>query len=104
MLWRIAHQRMILLSLHLETYTFSFLVAHRIFFICITTSIYCIFLILHAQREQGKVIGVGVHIYIYKFVNKKKLNRTLTTFSNIRGRTSRRNYNADLLWAITLVP
>ena len=30
------------------------------------------------QREWGKVIGVGVHIYVYMFVDqKKKLNRTL---------------------------
>ena len=34
----------------------------------------------HAQRERGKVIGRGVHIYIYIYmsvVNKKNLNRTL---------------------------
>ena len=31
----------------------------------------------HAQRERGKVIGVGVLIYIYMFVDKKNLNRTL---------------------------
>ena len=32
----------------------------------------------HAQRERGKVIGVGVHIYVYMFVDQKKnLNRTL---------------------------
>ena len=29
----------------------------------------------HAQREQGKVIGCGVHIYIYiyMFVNEKNI-------------------------------
>ena len=33
----------------------------------------------HAQRERGKVIGRGVHIYIYIYVcgRKKYLNRTL---------------------------
>ena len=33
----------------------------------------------HAQREQGKVIDSGVHIYIYIYVcgRKKNLNRTL---------------------------
>ena len=34
----------------------------------------------HAQRERGKVIGRGVHIYIYIYmsvVEKKNLNRTL---------------------------
>ena len=31
----------------------------------------------HAQRERGKVIGRGVHIYIYVCGRKKNLNRTL---------------------------
>ena len=31
----------------------------------------------HAQRERGKVIGHGVHIYIYVCGRKKYLNRTL---------------------------
>ena len=33
----------------------------------------------HEQHEQGKVIGCGVHIYIYIYVcgRKKNLNRTL---------------------------
>ena len=36
----------------------------------------------HAQRERGKVIGRGVHIYIYNIYiyvcgRKKNLNRTL---------------------------
>ena len=32
----------------------------------------------HAQRERGKVIGRGVHIYIYmSVVEEKNLNRTL---------------------------
>ena len=29
------------------------------------------------QRKRGKVIGVGVHIYVYMFVDVKYLNRTL---------------------------
>ena len=38
----------------------------------------------HAQREWGKVIGVGVLIYIYIYIclwTKKNLNRTLATDS-----------------------
>ena len=37
------------------------------------------FITPHAQRERGKVIGHGVHIYIYIYVcgRKKNLNRTL---------------------------
>ena len=34
----------------------------------------------HAQREQGKVIDVGVHIYMLYYIclwTKKNLNRTL---------------------------
>ena len=31
----------------------------------------------HAQRERGKVIDRGVHIYIYVCGRKKNLNRTL---------------------------
>ena len=31
----------------------------------------------HTQREQGKVIDVGVHIYMLCLWTKKKLNRTL---------------------------
>ena len=31
----------------------------------------------HAQRERGKVIDRGVHIYIYVCEQKKNLNRTL---------------------------
>ena len=32
----------------------------------------------HAQRERGKVIGVGDHIYVYYVCGPKKiLNRTL---------------------------
>ena len=37
------------------------------------------FITPHAQRERGKVIDRGVHIYIYIYVcgRKKYLNRTL---------------------------
>ena len=37
----------------------------------------------HAQRERGKVIGVGVHIYICLYVcgPKQFLNRTLAIHS-----------------------
>ena len=39
-----------------------------------------VFITLHVQRE--KLIGVGVHIYsMYMFVDKKKLNRTLSVDS-----------------------
>ena len=27
----------------------------------------------HAQRERGKVIGCGVHMYIYIFVDEKNI-------------------------------
>ena len=36
-----------------------------------------LFVTLHAQRERGKVISCGVHIYIYVCGRKKYLNRTL---------------------------
>ena len=53
----------------------------------------------HAQRERGKVIGLGVLIYMYMFVDKKKFESEFSdrlTFSNIRGRTSRRIYRLVL--------
>ena len=31
----------------------------------------------HAQREWGKVIGCGVHIYIYMFVDEKNISIVL---------------------------
>ena len=52
----------------------------------------------HAQRERGKVINRGVHIYVCG--QKKNLNRTLRdrlTFSNVDSRTSRRIYRLALL-------
>ena len=36
-----------------------------------------LFITPHAQRERGKVIGRGVHIYICVCGQKKNLNRTL---------------------------
>ena len=53
----------------------------------------------HVQREWGKVIGLGVVVYIYMFVVKKKFESYFSdrlTFSNIRGRTSRRIYRLVL--------
>ena len=56
----------------------------------------------HAQRERGKVIDRGVHIYIYICVSvvEKKFElyfRDRLTFSNIDSRTSRRIYRLALL-------
>ena len=48
----------------------------------------------HAQRERGKVIGCGVHIYICLWT--KKIFGDRLTFSNIRSRTSRRIYRLAL--------
>ena len=48
----------------------------QIFMQRITYYSYCFtnFLITpHAQRERGEVIGCGVHIYIYMFVNEKNI-------------------------------
>ena len=48
-------------------------------YVCVS-QLHCIQLITpHAQRERGKVIDRGVHIYIYIYVcgRKKNLNRTL---------------------------
>ena len=53
----------------------------------------------HAQCERGKVISVGVHVYIYMFVDQKKLESYFSnqfTFSNIHGRTSRQIYRLPL--------
>ena len=54
----------------------------------------------HAQRERGKVIGCGVHIYIYICLWTKKIFesyfRDRLTFSNICSRTSRRIYRLAL--------
>ena len=60
-----------------------------------------IFITPHAQRERGKVIGRGVHIYIYICLwSKKKFEsyfRDRLTFSNVDSRTSRRIYRLALL-------
>ena len=54
----------------------------------------------HAQRERGKVIDRGVHIYIYICLWTKKIFesyfRDRLTFSNICSRTSRRIYRLAL--------
>ena len=52
----------------------------------------------HAQRDRGKVIDHGVHIYVCG--RKKKFEsyfRDRLTFSNIDSRTSRRIYRLALL-------
>ena len=50
----------------------------------------CITVTPHAQRERGKVIGLGVLVYIYICVcGQKKFESYFSdrlTFSNIRGR------------------
>ena len=54
----------------------------------------------HAQHERGKVIGVGVHICVYMFVDQKIIESYFSnclTFSNLRSRTSRRIYRLALL-------
>ena len=53
----------------------------------------------HAQRERGKVIGRGVHIYICLWSKKKfeSYFRDRLTFSNVDSRTSRRIYRLALL-------
>ena len=52
----------------------------------------------HAQRERGKVIGIGVHIIMFICLWEKKLNRTLAIDSpfKLRGRTTRRIYRLAL--------
>ena len=53
----------------------------------------------HAQRERDKVIGRGVHIYIYLWSKKKfeSYFRDRLTFSIVDSRTSRRIYRLALL-------
>ena len=61
--------------------------------------IFCFIVTPHAQRERGKVIGRGVHIYIYLWSKKKfeSYFRDQLTFSNVDSRTSRRIYRLALL-------
>ena len=58
----------------------------------------------HAQHERGKVIGLGVLVYIYMFVVKKieSYFSDRLTFSSIRGRTSRRIYRLVVLALLSL--
>ena len=63
----------------------------------VCTEIFCGYRLItpHAQRERGKMIGCGVHM----FVNEKIFDsyfRDRLTFSNIRSRTSRRIYRLAL--------
>ena len=65
--------------------------------------LFCLLFLItpHAQRERGKVIDRGVHIYIYTCLwSKKKFEsyfRDRFTFSNADSRTSRRIYRLALL-------
>ena len=58
-----------------------------------------VFITPHAQRERGKVIDRGVHIYICLWLKKKfeSYFRDRLTFSNVDSRTSRRIYRLALL-------
>ena len=66
-----------------------------------STVTFLAFVTPHAQRERGKVIGRGVHIYIYRCLWTKKIFesyfRDRLTFSNVDSRTSRRIYRLALL-------
>ena len=50
----------------------------------------------HAQRERGKVIGCGVHMFMNEKIFESYFRDRLT-FSNIRSRTSRRIYRVVIL-------
>ena len=66
--------------------------ACSVFFLAVKSVAPVLFITPYAQRERGKVIDRGVHIYIYVCGRKKYLNRTFRdrlTFSNIDSRTSR---------------
>ena len=60
---------------------------------------WCTLFTPHTQRERGKVINRGVHIYICLWSKKKfeSYFRDRLTFSNIDSRTSRRIYRLALL-------
>ena len=51
----------------------------------------------HAQRERGKVIDRGVHIYVLVEKKFESYFRDRLTFSNVESRTSRRIYRLALL-------
>ena len=61
------------------------------FFVCVCCSLFC----CHAARA-GKVIGVGVHIYICMSVDQKKIFLNNTRSTHLYGRTSRRIYRPAL--------
>ena len=50
----------------------------------------------HTQHEWGKVIGVGVHIYVVQKIFFESYFSDRLTFTNIRGRTSRQIYRLAL--------
>ena len=67
----IAKSRSVRLIMSSSPYMYLFGILHY--------SVLCWVIVItpHAQRERGKVIGRGVHIYIYVCGRKKNLNRTL---------------------------
>ena len=71
--------------------------------VSVSMEIFIIVFTPHAQRERGKVISRGVHIYIYIYIclwSKKKFEsyfRDRLTFSNVDSRTSRLIYRLALL-------
>ena len=86
-----------ILYAHLSMITCAFIV----FTYSQVWSIYILIVVFtpHAQRERGKVIGRGVHIYICLWSEKKfeSYFRDRLTFSNVDSRTSRRIYRLALL-------
>ena len=69
-------------------YFFVLLVFPSFSMVCVFPSV----ITLHTQRERGKVIDVGVHIYILYVCGPKKFELYFSdrlTFSNIHSRISR---------------
>ena len=64
----------------------------------ICVKIFRLFITPHAQRERGKVIGVGVHMFICLWTKNKfeSYFSDWLTFSNLHSRTSRRIYRLAL--------
>ena len=70
------------------------LLALVLMFCSLFPPLFCAVITPHTQRERGKVIGRGVHIYIYIYMSvvEKKFEsyfRDRLTFSNVDSRTSR---------------